>query len=379
MKPRLAEIAPDFVVRASNHARFRFNAAAGRYLVLSFIGSSSVVHYHAATREMIARHRALFDDQKASFFAITIDPRDEAEGRLQQETPGIRYFWDTDCEVSLLYGAMKEKPPSMDKVHYEGFTLLLDPAQRVMAIASLDNPEQHHAIMDAALSQLPPVDLYAGVPISAPVLVVPRVFEPELCQRLIALYDHHGGTESGFMRESDGKTVAVMDNKFKRRRDFAFDDGPEHEELRMLIRRRITTRLLPQIEKAFQFRATRIERFLVSCYDSASGGFFRPHRDNTTKGTAHRKFACSFNLNYGDYEGGKLRFAEYGSATYGAPSGGVVVFSCSLLHEATPVVSGKRYAFLPFLYDDAAAEIRRANLQYISEEIINQNLADSPD
>jgi hypothetical protein len=43
----------------------------------------------------------------------------------------------------------------------------------------------------------------------------------------------------------------------------------------------------------------------------------------------------------------------------------VVVFSCSLLHEATPITAGKRYAFLPFLYDDAAAKIRQKNLKYL--------------
>jgi len=38
-----------------------------------------------------------------------------------------------------------------------------------------------------------------------------------------------------------------------------------------------------------------------------------------------------------------------------------VVFSCSLLHEARPVTAGRRYALLPFLYDDAAARVREAN------------------
>ena len=87
-----------------------------------------------------------------------------------------------------------------------------------------------------------------------------------------------------------------------------------------------------------------------------SGGFFKPHRDNTTAGTAHRRFAVTINLNAGDYEGGDLRFPEFGSRTYRAPTGGAVVFSCALLHEATPVTRGKRYAFLPFLYDDEARE-----------------------
>ena len=55
----------------------------------------------------------------------------------------------------------------------------------------------------------------------------------------------------------------------------------------------IDGKLRPQIERAFQFRATRIERQIVACDDSAERGFFRAHRDNTTQGTAHRRFAVS--------------------------------------------------------------------------------------
>jgi hypothetical protein len=36
------------------------------------------------------------------------------------------------------------------------------------------------------------------------------------------------------------------------------------------------------------------------------------------------------------------------------------VFSCSLLHEATRVTAGRRYAFLPFFYDQAGADILEA-------------------
>ena len=35
-------------------------------------------------------------------------------------------------------------------------------------------------------------------------------------------------------------------------------------------------------------------------------------------------------------------------------AGAGVVFSCSLLHEATPVTSGTRYVLLTFLHDTAA-------------------------
>jgi predicted 2-oxoglutarate/Fe(II)-dependent dioxygenase YbiX len=111
-----------------------------------------------------------------------------------------------------------------------------------------------------------------------------------------------------------------------------------------------------------------MERYIVACYEAETGGHFRAHRDNTTKGTAHRRFAVSLILNTGEFEGGLLRFPEFGPHVYQAPAGGAVVFSCSLLHEATPVTSGKRYVFLPFLYDDAAARVRQENLQYLGGE-----------
>jgi predicted 2-oxoglutarate/Fe(II)-dependent dioxygenase YbiX len=61
-----------------------------------------------------------------------------------------------------------------------------------------------------------------------------------------------------------------------------------------------------------------------------------------------------------------LRFPEFGSRLYAAPRGGAVVFSCSLLHEATPVTKGRRYMFLPFLYDEAARAVRDRNLNYVA-------------
>lgn len=112
-----------------------------------------------------------------------------------------------------------------------------------------------------------------------------------------------------------------------------------------------------------------MERYIVACYDAESGGHFRPHRDNTTKGTAHRRFAVTINLNTGEYDGGQLMFPEYGQRSYLAPKGGAIVFSCSLLHQALPVTRGQRFAFLPFLYDEAAAQIRLANNDFLGEGV----------
>jgi predicted 2-oxoglutarate/Fe(II)-dependent dioxygenase YbiX len=162
--------------------------------------------------------------------------------------------------------------------------------------------------------------------------------------------------------------VGLVDYSHKRRMDCEIRD----EALVKAAQQRLSRRVIPAIKQAFQFNATRIERHIVACYDAADGGHFRAHRDNTTLGTAHRRFAITMNLNAEEYEGGDLWFPEFGRRAYRASTGGAVVFSCSLLHEATPVTKGRRYAFLPFLYDDAAAQVRERNRQYLSDEVVRK-------
>jgi predicted 2-oxoglutarate/Fe(II)-dependent dioxygenase YbiX len=194
-------------------------------------------------------------------------------------------------------------------------------------------------------------------------LLLPRIFELEFCRALIGLYERGQSEPSGFMQTDPvtGKTVLRSDPKMKRRRDCIIED----ENVRQHIQARLKRRLVPEIAKAFQFQATRIERYIVARYDAEDGGHFSGHRDNTTKGTAHRRFAVTINLNAEDYEGGDLVFPEFGQQAYRAPTGGAVVFSCSLLHEARPVTRGSRYCFLPFLYDEAAAKIREQNRGFL--------------
>jgi peroxiredoxin/predicted 2-oxoglutarate/Fe(II)-dependent dioxygenase YbiX len=355
------EPAPWFVARSPINPRFHFDTIAGRYVVLCFFGTAG----DPASRQVlddVLRHRERFDDDAASFFGVSIDPADEQLGRVSEALPGVHLFWDFDRNVSRLFKAVGPEPADpASGVACRRFSVVLDERLRVYATVPFDDPQTHVARVLDCLSTLPPLEPARSAGIPAPVLVVPRVFEPDLCRALIRYYDDRGGEESGFMREEDGRTVAAHDHGHKRRRDQEIDD----KQVRRACVVRIHDRLVPEIHKAFQFRATRIERYIVACYDAVSGGHFRPHRDNTTKGTAHRRFAVSLNLNTGEYEGGCLRFPEFGRQTYAPPPGGAVVFSCSLLHEATPVTAGRRYAFLPFLYDDEAARIRQANLQFL--------------
>jgi predicted 2-oxoglutarate/Fe(II)-dependent dioxygenase YbiX/peroxiredoxin len=343
------DYAPWFTAPAlSGSPTYKFDTVAGRHVLMLFYGTAQQAPCREAL-EVVARHRGLFDDDHACFFGISCDPTDVSAERIAQQLPGIRFFLDYDRKVSELYGALTGE-------EYRPHWLVLDPGLRVIGRFELPRGEEAVALLRSAIAT-PPAPF-------APVLLVPNVFEPELCRHLIQLYETNGGEESGFMREVDGKTVRILDPAFKQRRDFVIEEEP----LRQALVARMRRRLNPALERAFQYRATRIERYLVACYE-AGAGHFRAHRDNTTKGTAHRRFAVTINLNAEEYEGGDLRFPEYGPATYRAPTGGAVLFSCSLLHEATPVTKGRRFAFLPFLYDEEAARVREANNAHLGEGV----------
>ena len=352
--------APWFVARSRANPQYKFDTVAGRHVVLCFFGSATDA-VAGQVLEGILRRRERFDGEHVCFLGVGTDPKDERDDRLRDFVPGARFLWDTDGSVCRMYGLLAPDPV---RSGLRRVTYVLDTRLRVLAALPFEpRPEEHASRLFQILDRLPRQGAPALAEPQAPVLVVPNVFEPEWCRQLIALYEESGGRESGFMRDVDGKTVVIVDHKHKRRSDFEITD----ERTRRDCLARVRDRLVPEVFKAFQFRASRIERYIVSCYDAASGGYFRPHRDNTTRGTAHRRFAVTLNLNTGEYDGGLLRFPEFGPHLYCAPAGGAVVFSCSLQHEATPVTRGRRYAFLPFLYDEAAARIRRENRRFLEE------------
>lgn len=60
----------------------------------------------------------------------------------------------------------------------------------------------------------------------------------------------------------------------------------------------------------------------------------------------------SINLNTEEFEGGELRFPEFGDQRYRPESGTAIVFSSTLLHEAMHVTRGTRYVLLAFLFGE---------------------------
>ncbi|HUI11959.1 MAG TPA: 2OG-Fe(II) oxygenase [Xanthobacteraceae bacterium] len=340
----LGDPVPWFGAPLLGDGAFNLGVAAGRWIVLSFLGSPADP---GADRELtgLLRDTHIFDEDKVIFCGIfTAPPQDDAP-YVAMSTPAISFLADYDGAISRTFGAAP-----MPR------TVVLDPMLRAVADIAWDHAAGHAETVHAVLRSLPAVDDSAGVPLIAPALIVPRVFDFALCDFLVQVYDKIGGQDSGFLFDRDGNTSTLVDHRLKRRNDLSI----LVPDLRETIRGQIVRRLIPAIERFFQFSATRMDRYIVACYDSAVGGHFHRHRDNVNAGAQHRRFAVTINLN-GDYDGCDLVFPEFGRRSYRAPHGGAIVFSCGALHQVTPVTRGRRYAFLAFLYGEADAALREAN------------------
>lgn len=351
---------PWFTLPSTSSPTFHFNSVGGYRVILFFFGSTKNNRIREILNQFCTRQNQLTSYQ-APFFGVSIDPDDTFLAELVENKTYFKFIWDFQREVSIQYGVCQPNNSAGSGLQYQPKIFILDENLRVLQVIhvlAVANPvEQVFQFIDG-LPAIPPASPATKL---APVLFIPNVLEPSFCQNLIDLYLADGGEASGFMREIDGKTVGVSDYSFKKRRDYFISDPQLLEQ----INQRIVRRVKPEIEKAFQFSITRFERQLVACYEATEQGFFNRHRDNTTKGTAHRRFAMSLNLNTGSYEGGYLRFPEYGPQLYYPNTGEALIFSCSLLHEATSVTSGQRFVLLSFFYNDEDARLREKNRSYL--------------
>jgi predicted 2-oxoglutarate/Fe(II)-dependent dioxygenase YbiX/peroxiredoxin len=179
-----------------------------------------------------------------------------------------------------------------------------------------------------------------------PVLHLPRLFSPEICRMLIDAF-HSGNTYAGKMlRMQEGTARRVVDSERKQRRDFRIEPP-----MRDWIWQQLLWRMAPAVRKAFRFDITRYEYLQVGRYTAEDSGHFVAHRDDGNAANAHRRFAITANLS-DDYDGGELRFPEYG-ASYRPAAGDAVVFSCSLLHEAMTVNRGERFILVGMFWGEA--------------------------
>ena len=174
----------------------------------------------------------------------------------------------------------------------------------------------------------------------APVLVLPRVFEPDFCTQLIRLWGKGDHKDSGVSSRYGNVDMAAL----KRTEDYTIVEPM----MLKAVSDRLAYRIGPELTKVFAFdREFTFDAHVVLSYSAEGRHFFAAHRDNGAPATADRAFAVSLNLN-DDFEGGELVFPEYAAVRVSPPAGAAAVFSCSLLHAVGPVTRGRRYALTTF-------------------------------
>jgi peroxiredoxin/predicted 2-oxoglutarate/Fe(II)-dependent dioxygenase YbiX len=347
--PSVGDAAPAFRGRAHTGEQVGSDQNVGHPLVLVYFLSAANL---ACAAELVGFRDAYakFRDLGVRLIAASPDAPQVQAALVRELALPFPLLSDPGGGLALAYGAAT--PAGTDKLSVGRRTFLLDSNHRIAKIYAPIDLAVHasEVLADGRhLLREEPWDVVSH----APVLIVPSVLPPEACQRLIEVWETQGNEDSGFMRQVDGRTVGVYDHQHKIRRDHFLQAGPDEE----MVKRYVGSRVVPLVKRAFDFDVTRREDFRIACYDADRGGYFRPHRDNTTDGTAHRRFAISLLLN-GDYEGGHLRFPEFGPHRYRPEAGGAVVFSCSLLHETTDVTAGRRFVLLSFFYGEREARMR---------------------
>lgn len=218
-----------------------------------------------------------------------------------------------------------------------GAAVIIDRSRRVVALTPLAHESAITVVTRAA----------ARVPANGqvPALIVPDVIEPDLCRSLISFHTSSETILSPMLRaDADGGDELRPDPTAKIRRDVVLDD-----DLSRAVVLRIQRRLLPEVERAFGHRPDSYEPFKLACYRAIEGGWFVAHRDNSTADVAHRRLAITLELDTSAYEGGRVQFPEFMAPWPVAPSGGALVFSCSFVHQVTPVIRGDRYVLISFL------------------------------
>ena len=321
-----------FVQKASTSSgALSFDMMGGRRILLFFFSSSTDPAVKDVLQKL-SRYADVLNRKHCLFLGVTLDPADTEILKSRSDLRSVCFIYDADRTCHRTFGIAENTPPAW---------IELDPMMHIVK-TRLHQPGLEQILLPELLQKA--MSPQQTMPV--PVLMLEHILEPEFCNNLILYHLTHNPQPSPILTsDASGNPIRTVAPDFKRRLDTPLRD----RQIVTDLQNRIIRRVVPQIFRAFRFKATQMDRMLVSSYDATDSGFFDAHRDNTVPSSAHRQFAVSLTLNDG-YTGGELTFPEFGPQTFKAPAGGAIVFSCALLHAVQPVTSGRRYACLPFVY-----------------------------
>jgi len=327
------------------------DALAGRPRLIVFLRDPDAPEAAAALRRLAVWTEHLDALGCRVFVVLPLPP---AAAKAKAAVLGLRFGILCDPESKA---ARALTPFLMEAAGPPLASLLLRPNRQVQAVLGAE-ADDHGDIACAYVEKLSHERawrLHTGP--AAPVLFVPDVFSPADCQHLMTVFAMQGNEYVAAGHGTQGRT---QDYKM-RIPDYGRNDRIDHwvvtPETTEFIADRLFARVAPVVQRAFHYRLTRYERFRIARYeasDDAKGivGAAHGHRDNTEAAVAHRRFACSVNLNAEAHEGGGIVFPEFCGTEYAPRTGEAVVFSSSLLHQVMPVRRGTRFTLLSFLFGE---------------------------
>ena len=337
------DIAPQFRLADQNGQQFDLldNTVAGKPTIISFSADAAAPE---ARRVLgcLQEIGAEISDLGGQIVAITRQPVQANAAAAAQDGLEFQVLADPDGSTCAAYGVSAGEGPAI---------FVLDANQHLLGTISAPGQDLGEALLEQMRSQAEcrRTRLMERHP---PVLAQPGVLSRDDCRRLITLFNMEGNV---WVEPGHGDKGMTSDYKM-RVPEYGRGDRVDHwvvsTATRDFITSRLRQRLFPDIQKSFQYRITKAETYRIGCYKGQRGGDLHGHRDNTAPLVAHRRFAVSINLNAEEFEGGELRFPEFGDQRYRPETGAAIAFSCSLFHEALEVTSGQRYVLMAFLFGE---------------------------
>jgi peroxiredoxin len=327
-------IAPECVLPNLQGATIdlRGDSVAGNTIVLVFYPKFNT----AARNTFAAIHANLasFESAGARLFAVTLAPRKVA---AEHNIPFMTLI-DSAGRVFRDFGANRHDMPTI---------IILRSNHHVTAILD-GSPETQMANALAVIERLAVERRSVAMSIHPPVLMIPEVLGRGDCERLIEVVETRG---LSFVEPGPGIDYLGTDYKMRipeHMREDRIDYWIFDKDTMAFLGNRLL--VWPEIRKPFQYHVTKQEALRIGCYHGSRGGHLHGHRDDVPP-TTYRRFAMSINLNE-NFDGGELRFPEFGDQRYRPETGTAIVFSSSLLHEALHVTAGRRLVVLAFLFGE---------------------------
>jgi len=347
-EPTIGDRGPDFAVldHAGASATPLADAVAGRPIILVFEAEGGSAAFLRELRRY-AELSAEFAARGATIFPISFEPVETLRALHAREQLPFALHSDAQGDVVKGNGARGDvaRAHGVQQRSRGGapVSIVMDPNYRVQAVlAGANEPHAETALRHLGEEAARRPATVLGM--HPPVLVLPRMLEPEECRALIDVWHRpvrywhtDGHTSPGYEQDQDD---------FKVRNDF-YGNVVQFVVRDPAINARLDGKLGPrvgrEIRRAFQFSISSREPYRIACYDASEGGALPAHRDDPTPATLHRRFTMSINLDAEGFQGGELRFREYGDQLYRTETGMAVIWSCTLLHEVLPVTAGRRF------------------------------------